>query len=266
MLMMMTTGRISPESARRALLESGITGPHQSHSRRSTLEKIQPLLDGDPDKTFGLTGMEKHDPVDVLGFMAKLTGCSGDMECLDDDFIDPDLTLEGIITAAERLHDQARAGGTLLVATGHPTGMLEHNMRVGDAFSGAGGNIVRPREGEQIPHPHKPKREFEIRYTGGVGCLADWGQLKHSHLSYPMEALLEARPWPQMVLGDHGFAGAAIERGIPTIAIMDINDHALAVAWAEGRDVTIVPLDDNRPPRLYEPSWRLFQQIILSDR
>ncbi len=266
MMTMRTPAAISPEAARRELLQSGITGPHRSHSRRSTLDKIQPLLDGDPDKTFGLTGMDKHDPADVLSAMAKLIGCSADMECLDDDFIDPDLTLDAIITAAERLRDHALGGGTLLVATGHPTGMLEHNMRVADAFASAGGKIVRPREGEQIPEPHRPKRDFEIRYTGGVGCLADWGQLKHTHLAYPMEALLEERPWPEMVFADHGFAGAAIERGIPTIAIMDINDHALAVAWAEGRDVTVVPLDDNRPPRLYEPSWKLFQQIIFGDR
>jgi hypothetical protein len=43
---------------------------------------------------------------------------------------------------------------------------------------------------------------------------------------------------------------------------MDINDHPLAVAWGQGRDVTIIPMDDNRLPRLYEPSWRLFEELI----
>ncbi len=65
-----------------------------------------------------------------------------------------------------------------------------------------------------------------------------------------------------MVFADHGFAGAAIERAIPTVAVMDINDYALAVASAEGHDVTIIPMDDNRPPRLYEPVWRLFEQVL----
>jgi hypothetical protein len=67
------------------------------------------------------------------------------------------------------------------------------------------------------------------------------------------------------VLGDHGFAGAAIERSVVTIAVMDINDPALAVAWAEGKDVMIVPMDDNRPPRLYEPSWLLFEQVLAGE-
>ena len=262
MLAMKTTGSISLDEAREALLAAGITGPHQSHGRRSTLGKIAPLLEGDPDKTFGLSGMERHTEADVLAFMARLTGCSDDIDCLDDDdFIDPELTIAGIVAAAERLRDHAQAGGTLLAATGHPTGMLEHNIRVVDAFVAAGGKVVRPREEERLDIG-KPSRHVEVRYTGGVGCLADWGQLKHTHLSEAMEALLEVEPWPEMVFADHGFAGAAIERGIPTVAIMDINDHALAVAAGEGRDVTIVPLDDNRPPRLYEPSWRLFEQII----
>lgn len=261
MLAMRTPGSISPEEAREALLQSGITGPHRSHGRASTIGKIRPLIEGDPDKTFGLSGMEGHSEADVLAYMARYTGCSDDISCLDiEDYIDPDLTIAGIVAAAERLRDHAREGGTLLAATGHPTGMLEHNIRVVDSFVAAGGKIVRPREEEQLPSTKS--RYIEVRYTGGVACLADWGQLKHTHLSYAMELMLEVEPWPEMVFADHGFAGAAIERGIPTVAIMDINDHALAVAAGEGRDVTIVPLDDNRPPRLYEPAWRLFEQII----
>lgn len=259
-------GSISLDEARNALLEAGITGPHRSHSRASTLAKIGPLIEGDPDKTFGLSGMDAHTPSEILGYMAELTGCRADLDCLDDDSIDPDLTVAGIVAAAERLRDHAGRGGTLVVATGHPTGMLEHNVRIVDAFTAAGGKVLRLREEQQIAFKDKPQRHFEVRYTGGVACLADWGQLKHTHLSETMEAMLEEQPWPEMVFADHGFAGAAVERGIPTVAVMDINDHALAVAWGRGRDITVVPMDDNRPPRLYESSWRLFEQIIGRSR
>jgi hypothetical protein len=34
---------------------------------------------------------------------------------------------------------------------------------------------------------------------------------------------------------DHGFAGAAIERGIPTLSIADVNDPALPLAQLRGR-------------------------------
>ena len=247
---------------REALERAGITGTHRSHVRHGTIQKIEKLRAGDPDATFGLSGAEKYTAQEVLGFMAELTGCPADIadvEC--DDWIDPDRTIAGIVAAAERLGDLARRGATLLVVTGHPTGMLEHHIRVVDHYVGAGGKVVRLREDEPLPIGGKG-RNREVRYTGGVGCLADWGQLLHTHKADAMEALLEAEPWPEVVLGDHGFAGAAIERGIPTIAVMDINDHALAVAHAEGRDVTIIPMDDNRLPHLYEPSWSLFGDII----
>jgi hypothetical protein len=246
---------------REALLAAGITGPHQSHSRGGSIAKIHGLLDGD-DATFGLSGIEKYSAHEILGFMSELTGCPtdiADVEC--EDFIDPDLTVAGIVAAADRLAAAASEGATLLVATGHPTGMLEHNIRVIDAYIEAGGKILRPREDEDLSI--KKGRVRQIRYTGGVGCVADWGALLHTHSSAPMEALLETKPWPDLVLGDHGFAGAAIERGIPTIAVMDINDHALAVAAAEGKDVVIVPMDDNRLPYLYEPSWTLIRERLL---
>ena len=35
---------------------------------------------------------------------------------------------------------------------------------------------------------------------------------------------------PDLVFADHGFAGAAIERGVETISIADVNDPALLVA------------------------------------
>ncbi len=253
---------LSLAEAREQLIAAGITGTHRSHSRRSTLDKLEPLIAGDPDKTFGIPGLERFTPREVLSFMAELTGCSSDIECLDDDdFIDPHKTIAGVVNAAERLADHARSGGTLLAVTGHPTGMLELYIRIVDAFADAGGKVVRLREEEQLEVGRRGSHS-EIRYVGSVGCLADWGSLKHTHLPHAMEALLDGRTWPDLVLGDHGFAGAAIARGIPTIAIMDINDHALAAAWAAGADVTIVPLDDNRPPGLYEPVWRLCQQIL----
>jgi hypothetical protein len=252
---------ISLDEVAQQLVAAGITGPHQSHSRHNNISKIRACVAGDEDGCFGLSGMTLQSEEEVLGYLAELTGCSPDLADLSGyDTIDPDLTVGGIVAGAERLRDAARAGAVLLAATGHPTGMLEHHIRVVDAYRRAGGKVLRLREEERLDTGKK--RHAEVRYTGGVGCFADWGSLQHTHSAAPMEALLEGEPWPDIVLGDHGFAGAAIERGIPTVAVMDINDPALAVAWGEGKDVTIVPMDDNRAPRLYEPSWTVFEQII----
>jgi hypothetical protein len=252
---------MNPGELRAALIDGGVTGPHKSHPRASNIKKIHALLEGHGDD-FGIGGFERYSAAEILGFMADLTGCDPDIDCSTNDAIDPDRTLKGMIEAASRLSALAGRGGSMLAATGHPTGVLEHYIRIVDGFVRAGGKVSRLREEENLS---TRGRHSEVRYIGGVGVLADWGNLQHTHSSAPMESLLAARPLPDLVLGDHGFAGAAIARGIPTIAIMDINDHALAIAAAEGKDVTIVPLDDNRPPRAYEPASLLYERVLGRD-
>ena len=256
---------ITLSQASEALAAGGIVGLHQSHTRQNNISKIHALVTGEGDDDFGISGTQDHSPQEVLGWLSEITGCS---TALDDvagcDVMDAERTVDAIVAAARRLRAEAERGAVLLAATGHPTGMLEHNMRVVDAYRRAGGKVLHLREEESFPIG---SRNLQVRYIGSVGCLADWGALRLTHSAAPMEALLEGEPWPDIVLGDHGFAGAAIERGIPTVAVMDINDPALAIAWAragrhDARDVLIVPMDDNRPPRLYEPSWRLFEQIL----
>jgi hypothetical protein len=247
--------------ARDALVAAGVTGPHQSHSRQNVVSKINAILEGEGDDDFGLTGFEKYSASEILGFVAEATGCSPDIAMLEGyDAIDPDLTIAGTLAAARRLGDEARRGSVLLAATGHPTGMLELYIRIVDAYRAAGGKVLRLREDENLGS--KRGRHIEVRYVGGVGCLADWGSLQHTHSARAMEHLLEHEQWPDIVLGDHGFAGAAIARQIPTIAIMDVNDPALAVAWAEKKDVVLLPLDDNRVPHAYDPVATIVEYVI----
>jgi hypothetical protein len=247
--------------SRDALIAAGITGPHRSHSRHNVIGKIRAIIEGDTDDTFGISGLEKYSAGEVLDFVSQLMGSFNDIDAHEGyDLIDPDKTVAGIVAAAERLRAWARRGDRLFLGTGHPTGMLECYIRIADAYRGAGGKVVRLREDENLAMARG--RHAEVRYVGSVGCLADWGALRHTHSSAAMEALLDGGAWPDAVLADHGFAGAALERDIPTIAIMDINDPALAVAWAERKDVAIVPLDDNRPPRSYEPMWTIFEHVL----
>ncbi|MFN2389990.1 MAG: phosphatase [Actinomycetota bacterium] len=244
-----------------ALVAGGITGTHRSHPRGKNLEKIFSLLEGEED-AFGISGLGRYSAAEILGFMGRIFGCSSDIADLGcEETIEPQLTVAGLVAAGRRLRRGAEAGELLLAATGHPTGLLHHHIRVVEAYRSAGGKILQLREDEDLGIGRRGGRA-EVRYVGGVGCLADWGSLKHTHSATPMEALLEAAPWPDLVLADHGFAGAAIERGIPTIAIADINDHPLAVPWAEGKDIILVPMDDNRPPRLYEPAWRAIEHLL----
>jgi hypothetical protein len=101
-----------------------------------------------------------------------------------------------------------------------------------------------------------------------VHLLASGGELLHTHEPDPMRAVLAALAEqgidpPDLVVADHGWAGAAAEAGIPTLGLADCNDPALFVAEHEGKPIVTVPLDDNVPPHLYDPlsayvtDWRV---------
>ena len=79
--------------------------------------------------------------------------------------------------------------------------------------------------------------------------------LRHTHLPDYMEAMLDdlADDPPDLVVGDHGFAGAAIEAGIATLSIADVNDPALPLAQARGRTDGVLLIDDGLQPDLFAP-------------
>src|SRR5918999_177910 len=95
---------ISLARARAELIAAGITGPHQSHSRANVVAKIRSLLTDEPAETFGLSDLGGLTESEALGIVADLTGCWRDIEeCEGFDEIDPDKTVQGIITMGEVL-------------------------------------------------------------------------------------------------------------------------------------------------------------------
>ena len=73
-----------------------------------------------------------------------------------------------------------------------------------------------------------------------------------------MRAILEevrvnSGVWPDLVIADHGWAGAAGQAGVATVGFADCNDPALFAGEAEGKVRVVVPLDDNVPPHYYTP-------------
>ena len=87
--------------------------------------------------------------------------------------------------------------------------------------------------------------------------VTDGWEPRHTHRPEPMTRMLaEARP--DLVVADHGFAGAAIEAGVETISIADVNDPALIVAKAQGRTEVVIVMDDHVEPDAY---WPCFQAV-----
>jgi hypothetical protein len=116
--------------------------------------------------------------------------------------------------------------------------------------------IIEPADGTtwQDEDRHHP---WQIRYLDGVAMLTDRASARHTHSGDAMDRMLDDET-PDLVFADHGFAGAAIERGVETVSIADVNDPALLVAQAQGRTRTVVVMDDNVAPQAY---WPCFQAI-----
>lgn len=233
------------------LLETLLAGPTKT-TRENAVRNAELLAAGDPDKMLGFS-FEELDPQEVMDAVAALCGCSPSLDERDGPgYIDPDWTLDELEAMAARLAAAARRGESVLLCTGHPTGPLPLYQAVSRALAEAGCKVLTPREGDRLG-PNHGGRRLRVLYLDGVGVLSDGASLLHTHMATPMEALLEGGEPPDLVMADHGFAGAAIERGLETVAFNDINDPAIAVAKARRKIDVVVPLDDNVPPSLYQP-------------
>jgi hypothetical protein len=246
---------VTPEqrsSLRAHLLSAGIAGDTKT-PRSSVVSNAEKLAEGDPDKALGL-GARGRDFAGVMRAVADLCGCDAACEVTEGPgVIDPDRVLDALAALGTRLAQAARRSERVLITTGHPTGLLPLYQAIARALAASGAKIQMPRDSELLEPPRKHRRKRKVIFLDGVGVLSAWPDLVHTHESWPMDALLDAIDAPELVLADHGFAGAAMARGVETAAFTDVNDPALAVAWADGLTKIVVPCDDNLPPAAYEP-------------
>lgn len=252
---------------REHLLATRIAGDTAT-PRANAVEHAIQLADDDPDKHLGL-GRRGRDARGVMEAVAALCGCSAD---LDDrhgpGVIDPERTLDGLEAMADRLRKAASSRERVLIVTGHPTALPPWYRRIAHELEDAGCEILAPLEDERLERPTgllkgRDRGPKLWRYFDEVGVFCIGWRLVHTHESWPMDALLDVVT-PDVVLADHGFAGAAAARGIATIALTDVNDPAIAVGWADGLFEAVVPLDDNLPPRVYRPLADACVQAIRS--
>jgi len=237
-----------------ALLDGGVAGVN-SHDRANVVWKLGRLCEDDPDLQFGLRGVCDLPFETVLGLMGAAAGFTPDPDIRHGlVVVDPERVLEDLEPIGDRLALAAERGERVLLATGHPTGLPLLYGAVGHLLTERGAKLLRPLEGE-IWETDGHKRQ--IRYLHGVAVYTDRASALHTHSPEPMERMLEEAA-PDLVFADHGFAGAAIEAGIETLSIADINDPALVVARHLGRAGPVVVMDDNVQPEAY---WPCFQQI-----
>jgi hypothetical protein len=234
------------------LLASGIAG-ETATTRENTVANAEKLAGGDPDKFLGI-GARGRDAAAVMQAVSELCGCSPALtERAGGGVIDPDLVLDALDELGSRLARSVERGERMLIATGHPTGLLAMYMALARALVEGGVKLETPLDDARLAVPGEPGHRRRIRYLDGVGVLISGADVIHTHDSWQMDALLDQIEQPDLVLADHGWAGAAIARGIEVVCFTDVNDPAIAVAKADGLVDIVVPCDDNLSPVSYEP-------------
>lgn len=248
-----THERTSIESVRelglQRIAETGVAGPGTGHMRDQNLLAIQKFVDGDPHCAWNFPGARDYEFHNVLAMISSVTGCSSDPgHRIGDGYISPQKTLGGLEAASNKIAETARNGGTFMLATGHPGSMLSFYLGVAELVRDLGGRIVKPGSGVAVG----PK--LFLDYVGTIAVITNLSSLPHTHdFDQMAAALVDVEEGLDLVVADHGFAGVAIEAGIPTVAVMDTNDPALAVWKHIGADVTIIPMDDNETLSAYLP-------------
>ena len=240
------------------LLEGRIAGPDLSHPLDNVLRNIGLLSEGDSDKQFGMSGLaQAFTPREVLELVGRAAGFEPDPHATTGPVpVDPELVLDACEAVGDRLADACREGERVILATGHPVGLAHLYIEVGRQLRARGVELLRPHEGVAWRDGDR-HHSWQVRYLEGVAMLTDKASARHTHSGDAMVRMLaEARP--DLVFADHGFAGAAIEAGIDTVSIADVNDPALLVAQAQGRTETVVVMDDNVQPEAY---WPCFQAM-----
>jgi len=254
------TGRIRDrEELIRGLLDSRIAGHSLSHPLDNVLRNIRLLCEGDIDKQFGLSGLPgAFTPSEVLGLVGRAAGFTPDPNATTGPVpVDPELVIEACEAVGRRLAEACARGERVILATGHPVGLAHLYTGVGRQLAARGVELLRPYEGVTW-RDAGDRHGWQVRYLEGVALLTDRASARHTHRGDAMARMLgEARP--NLVFADHGFAGAAIETGVETLSIADVNDPALLVARAQGRTDTVIVMDDNVQPDAY---WPCYQAIV----
>lgn len=244
---------MTPEGLARVLEQQAVAGRIVTPVS-DVYRKMRMFLAGDPRATFGLAHLLPAEVTEITDALRTLTGAELPPEGAKESgrcFVDPGVLVSHAEEVAKRLRVACERGDRVLFGTGHPAGPIELYARLARAMSERGADVMCFAEGETFSMDYLGR--VHIRYVADVACLCGGGELLHTHSPRPMEYLLDVGPTPDLVVGDHGFAGVGLGRGADCVAVVDTNDPALILAWARGGPISPLVCDDNRPPSCYRP-------------
>jgi hypothetical protein len=220
------------------------------HATAADVERsLRAVVAGDASALFGLAPFAPLVYADACVAAAALFGWP---DARPAPTIAPAATLDGVARASALIADVAKRGGRIAIATARPTSLLGFFQRIATVADAAGANVLVDSRGQSDEFRCEGRAGRRLRWFNGVAAVTDGLSLVPVHSVEAASEWLFSLGRPDLAIGDHGFAGAALSAGIATVACADLDAPVFAVAAARALPVTVVPLNDRRPPAAYE--------------
>ncbi|MEX2458512.1 MAG: phosphatase, partial [Actinomycetota bacterium] len=114
-----TRGDYTRDELLDALLAEGMAG-EVAHDRMNVFGKVQRMVLGDPDVTFGLSGMTRYEAGEVMALIDRSIKFEPGHGWEGPTIVDPETILESLEAMGDRLALAAERGEEVLITTGHP--------------------------------------------------------------------------------------------------------------------------------------------------
>jgi hypothetical protein len=233
-------------SPRSLVVKARVAGRHDRLGRTELVSIMRRVVAGDPPALLGLDRFPGVDLAELRASAGEIWGWNTDEPAVA---IDPDRLLAGLVAARERVVDVARRGGRVLVATGRPASLLPFHQTLARLVRSVGGHLLD--SGEAGPIHAAGRAAVRLWWVGGVAVLTDGDALLADPGIEAIDELLFTVPYPDLVVGDRGFAGGALRAGIEAVAVADLDAIALGLASSRGLPVTLIPMHERRPASAY---------------
>jgi len=252
-----------------------MAGAGTGHIRLKNILVVHEIKQGLNKSLLGLNELQSLPSEKVLEAIATITGCSASLiEATGDGYINPKATVKGMRLAAEKIAKVCKKQGNIILGTGHPGAMIGFYLELAKIIRQLGGNLLTvaktyPLQTYRCKNCQLHDVTEEIDYIGDVAVITNGDLLLHTHDHQGMKQIIahaqQENRKIDLVIADHGFAGFAIKSEIPTIAIMDTNDPAIAASTLLGYNPIIIPMDDNRPNHISAQVAQMIGDMITKD-
>ncbi len=247
---------------RKQLLEARVSG-RQRLGRTEVLATARRVVRGEPAVLYELPPFADLTLDGVMHAIAAGWGPDlGSPDLAAAISVDPDRTLACAAAGFGRIADVARRGGRLLFATTRPASLLGLNQDLARLARATGGVVLADDEtGLASLDAHSNRR---LRWFDDVAVITDGTDLLGGPgFGAAAELAFHLAP-PDLVVADRAIAGGFLALGIETVAPAGLDSVALAVAAQHGEPITLVPLDDTRPPAAYGVLGGLAHEVFGS--